>query len=307
VATIHDLAAFHVAGKYDWMRTLYGRFVAGRLARRQEGLIAVSENTARDMDEFWGIPRGRITVIHNGLDLRRFSSNDIPTARAFCQHRFGVESPFFLYVARLEHPGKNHVRLIEAFTRFKLETELPWQLVLAGSDWHGAEAIHAAVARSAARNYIRCLGFVSDDELPMLYRAAEGFVYPSLHEGFGMPPLEAMASGCPVLCSTRGALGEVVGDAAMIVDPEDTQALTASLTELARNESCRAALRQKGLEHSRQFDWNQAAAKTLEVYSRVARLGSQSSDFPMASLTPRTYRGYAQPSDGIGFRTRFEP
>jgi glycosyltransferase involved in cell wall biosynthesis len=181
-----------------------------------------------------------------------------------------LQKPFFLYVARLEHPAKNHLRLIDAFARFKAETRLPWQLVLAGSNWHGAEKIHTAIACSPVGRDIRSLGFVADQELPMLYRAAEVFVYPSLYEGFGMPPLEAMASGCPVLCSMRGALGEVVGNAAATVDPENVDELTRALARLAQDETLRAELTAAGIERSRQFDWQETARKTLAVYTRAA-------------------------------------
>jgi glycosyltransferase involved in cell wall biosynthesis len=270
VATVHDLAAFHVSRKYDWKRMFFGRVVARVLARRQDEIIAISQNTARDMAAFWKVPKQNVTVIHHGIDQERFSPAPPALASTALRQRFGLSQPFFLYVARLEHPAKNHVRLIESFERFKAETRSPWQLVLAGSDWHGAEAIHAAIQRSPVHNDIRCLGFVPDHDLPGLYRTAHVFVYPSLYEGFGFPPLEAMACGCPVLSSTRGALGEVVGDAALTVDPEDATALQSQLTRLARDAKLREQLRTAGLERASHFEWQRAAARTLEVYSRAA-------------------------------------
>ncbi len=265
VVTVHDLAAFHVAQKYDWTR-----IVAGRLAGRQEELIAVSKNTAQDMVKFWGIQDGHATVIHPGVDHERFSTVETRVARTFCRHRFGLQQPFFLWVSRPEHPDNNPVRLLSAFEQFKVESRLPWQLVLAGNDWPGANEIHAAIACSPARNDIRALGFVSAQNLPMLYRDAGVFVYSSLHEGFGLPALEAMASGCPVLCSTRGALGEVVGDAAATVDPEDVTDLKDQMIRLAGSDDLRRALRTAGLKRSKHFDWDQTAAQTLAVYSRAA-------------------------------------
>lgn len=270
VATIHDLAAFHVARKYDWKRMIYGRVVAAYLARRQEELIAVSKNTAQDMAKFWHIPAGRVTVIHHGIDLQRFAPREVRPEPTASRLRFGLQQPFFLYVARLEHPGKNHVRLIHAFEQFKMETRSPWQLVLAGSDWHGAEVIHETVAQSWARRDIRTLGFVSASELPLLYQDASVFVYPSLHEGFGFPALEAMASGCPVLCSSRGALKEVVGDVAVIADPEDVDALKNEMVRLASDEELRTRLAHVGIGWSKQFDWARAAEKTLGVYHRAS-------------------------------------
>jgi glycosyltransferase involved in cell wall biosynthesis len=269
VATVHDLAAFHISKKYDWKRMFFGRVVAGVLARRQDEIIAISRNTAQDMAAFWKLPTQEITVIHHGIDHERFSPAPAGIASAVGRQRFGLHQPFFLYVARLEHPAKNHVRLIAAFERFKVETRSRWQLVLAGSDWHGAEQIHAAVQRSSVRDDIRCLGFVPDTDLPCLYRAAQAFVYPSLYEGFGFPPLEAMACGCPVLSSTRGALGEVIGAAALTVDPEDATALQNQLTRLATDAPLREQLRTAGLERAGQFEWQRTATRTLEVYSRA--------------------------------------
>jgi glycosyltransferase involved in cell wall biosynthesis len=269
-ATVHDLAAFHIPDKYDWKRMFYGRVVARRLAERQDEIITISRNTAQDIEKFWKLPGKTISVVHHGMDHDRFFPVMPEIAKATGWKHFRLKQPFFLYVARLEHPAKNHLRLIEAFEAFKAETKSAWQLVLAGSDWHGAEAIHAKINRSPFVTDIRCLGFIPAAELPLLYRAADVFVYPSLYEGFGFPPLEAMACGCPVLCSTRGALGEVVGDAAAIVDPEDASALTFHLTRLAANASLRERLRTAGLERARQFDWQRAAAQTLEAYARAA-------------------------------------
>ncbi|HXA14841.1 MAG TPA: glycosyltransferase family 1 protein [Opitutaceae bacterium] len=267
VTTIHDLAPFRVPGKYDLSRMLYGRVVVPRLARRQDEIIAVSQFTADDIDAFLDLPRQRLRVIHNGLDHERFCPGSRAGAKAAVAHSHGLHQPFFLYVARLEHPAKNHARLITAFNRFKSETGSPWQLVLAGSDWHGAEVVHGLIRQSAFVADIHSLGFVPDAELPTLYRAADLFVFPSLFEGFGLPPVEAMACGCPVLSSARGALGEVIGDAAAVLDPESTADIQTQLTWLARDLHALEKLRVKGLAHAAQFDWRLTAAATLKTYT----------------------------------------
>ncbi len=272
VGTIHDLAPFHVQNKYDWKRMLYGRVVARRLAARQSELIAISENTARDIVTYFKLPRQRVTVVHNGLEHGRFFPGDPAQAKVAVTKQYGLDKPFFLYVARLEHPAKNHVRLLEAFEAFKAATRSDWQLAFGGSDWHGAEVIHEARRRSPFAADIRCLGFVPDSALPDLYRAAEVFVYPSLFEGFGMPPTEAMACGCPVISSTRGSLGEVVGDGAAIVEPEDIHSITKQLYILATDTGARNRLRAAGLARAQNFNWEKTAAETMKVYARAAGL-----------------------------------
>ncbi len=269
VATIHDLAPFHVSGKYDWKRTFYGRIVAKQLAKRQHEIIAISENTAEDVQRFFGISREKISVVHNGLDHERFFPSSKSDAKRiiFEQHR--IAAPFFLYLARLEHPGKNHVRLIDAFNRFKAETKSNWQLVFGGSDWHGAEEIHKAIQISPFAHEIRSLGFVPDSDLPNLYQAADIFVYPSLYEGFGMPPTEAMACGCPVISSNRGSLGEVVGNAAQIIDPENVDDLKNQMKKLSADSGAREKLHDAGLDRAKFFHWKKSAEETLTVYKRA--------------------------------------
>jgi glycosyltransferase involved in cell wall biosynthesis len=268
VSTIHDLAPFRLPGKYDWARMLYGRVVARKLAQRQDRIIAVSRTTAQDIREFFGVEPGKITVIPNGLDHARFRTAPQAEAKTWAAQR-GIKAPFFLYVARFEHPGKNHVRLIEAFNRFKAATNSPWELVLGGADWHGAAAIHHAIDTSPYATSIRRLGFVSDADLPRWYQAADAFVYPSLFEGFGLPPIEAMACGCPVACSPRGALAETVGEAAAIVDPEDIGGMEWELGRLAEDGNWRATLRAAGLKRAAQFNWDRAAVTTLEAYEQA--------------------------------------
>lgn len=271
VATIHDLAPFRVPQKYDMLRMFYGRTVVRRLAHRQDHIVAVSRDTANDIGRFFRVPSSRVTVIHNGLDHERFHPADRAAAAALLAQRHSLFPPFFLYVARLEHPAKNHARLIAAFNRFKTESPSPWQLVLCGSDWQGAEVIHDLARRSPFAADIRLPGFVSDQDLATWYRAATVMVYPSLFEGFGLPPLEAMACGCPVLASSLGAVDEVCAGAAATVDPRDVDDLTRQLARLAFDEAMRERLRAAGLIRARQFDWRRTASATLDVYRLAAQ------------------------------------
>lgn len=271
VATIHDLAPFRVPKKYDRKRMFYGRVIVRWLAHRQDRIVAVSRNTARDIVRFFRVSESRVAVVHNGVEHARFLPGSAIQAKAWMAQRFGLSGPFFLYIARLEHPGKNHLRLIDAFNQFKAATNSPWQLVFGGSDWHGSEAIHAAIKASPYRAEIHALGFVPDSDLPEMYRAAEAMVYPSLYEGFGMPTIEAMACGCPVMASTCGSLGEVVGDAALITDPESVRDMAEQLTRMATDESRREQLRAAGLARARLFDWARTATATMEAYESALR------------------------------------
>ncbi len=271
VGTIHDLAPFHVKGKYDLARMFYGRVVVKSLARRQQEIIAVSHCTARDIGKFFGIPRNHLHVIHNGIDHDRFFPGDQAAARVLTAGKHALTAPYFLYVSRLEHPGKNHVRLIEAFVEFKKASGSDWQLALGGGDWHGCEAIRSAAAASPYASDIRFLGFVPDADLPNLYRAARCMVYPSLFEGFGLPPIEAMACGIPVISSTRGALGEVVADAALIVDPENIPDITRALTAISTGSDLADSLKARGLANAARFHWSRTAAEVTEIYRKAAR------------------------------------
>jgi glycosyltransferase involved in cell wall biosynthesis len=270
VATIHDLAPFRLKRHCDGKRMVYGQMIMPRLARRQHEIIAVSQRTALGIATCLRVPAERVTVVYNGVDRERFFPGSREASRSEVAERFELRQPFFLHVAWLEHPDKNHVQLIEAFSRFKAETRSSWQLALGWNDCRVAETIRKAIRQSPSARDIRCLGFVPERDLPSLYRGADVFVCPSLDENFGLPPVEAMACGCPVLCSTGGVPGEFVGEAAVAVDTEDVEAMTRQLSRLASDRDLRERLRATGLAHAQQFDWTKAATATAEVYSRAA-------------------------------------
>jgi glycosyltransferase involved in cell wall biosynthesis len=271
LVTIHDCAAFNVRGKYDMARMFYGQHIARRLARGAEAITPVSQATADDVERHFGIPVAQQHIIWNGIDHGRFQPRAEAAVQQFLHGSAGQPRPYFLYLARLEHPAKNHVRLIEAFEQFAAAHPASnHDLLFGGADWHGAEHIHARIAASPCRERIRNLGFVTNADLPWWYAGATAMVYPSLFEGFGLPPVEAMACGCPVIASPRGSLAEVVGDAGRFIDPLDVADITTALAELTQP-ATRAAWRERGLRRAALFDWRESARQLARVYQQTAR------------------------------------
>jgi len=286
VATIHDLAPFHLAGKYDPARMFYGRVVARRLALRQGEIIAVSRTTARDVETLFHVPPDRLTVVQNGLDHSQFHPGSQSRARAAVCLPKGTAGPFFLYVARLEHPAKNHAGLIDAFNRFKASTGSDWSLVLAGGDWHGCATIRQLAGSSPYSRDIKFVGFVPPRDLPDWYRAADVFVFPSLYEGFGMPPVEAMACGCPVLSAASGALGDTTGGAAGLLEPLYPEQIRIQLTRAATDPGWLVHLRKAGLERAKAFDWKTTSEATLAVYERAVAAQRQRMEGTITGVDP---------------------
>ncbi len=253
VATFHDL--FVMTGDYstpEFRRRFSDQ--ARTAAERSDLIITVSRFTAGQVQELLKVEPSRIRVIPHGATAR------IPQASSRIRER----QQLILFVGALQR-RKNIVRLVEAF-----EATAPgWKLVLAGSLGFGAEEILARIERSPRKADIQTPGYVPDAALEELFQSASVFAFPSLDEGFGMPVLDAMASGVPVLTSNASALREVSGDAALLVDPNDVESIAVGLRRLTRDQTLRDELIRKGLERSKEFKWENAVEQTWNVYGEL--------------------------------------
>src|ERR1019366_7556921 len=249
IATFHDL--FVMTGVYSTPE-FRARFTtqARDAAERADAVIAVSRFTASQVVSLLGVDPAKVHVVHHGI--RRLAEPGIAT---------GGREKVILNVGAIQK-RKNIVRLVEAFETLPP----PWQLVLAGSHGYGAEEILARVENSPARDRIRVTGYLSVPDLAGWYARASVFAFPSLDEGFGMPVLEAMAAGVPVIASNRSALPEVVGDAAVLVDPDSSEALGIALRELTINVDWCRELARRGTARARMFTWDKAVRETWDVY-----------------------------------------
>jgi glycosyltransferase involved in cell wall biosynthesis len=251
IVTFHDL--FVLTGEYSTPE-FRARFSeqARAAAARADLIIAVSRFTGDQVRDLLGVPEARIRVIHHGT--KPPPHHDNPARR----------EPMILHVGAIQK-RKNIVRLVEAFEH----TGSEWRLVLAGSQGYGAEEIAARIARSRRRTDITVTGYISARELEALYRRAGIFAFPSLDEGFGMPVLDAMAQGLPVLTSTTSALREVAGNAAVLVDPQRTDEITAALLRLCDDSELRGHLAALGRARAATFTWDVAAEKTWIAYREL--------------------------------------
>lgn len=272
VLTVHDLIPWVLpeivpeASTAHPMRARYLHYAPPSL-RRAAAIVAISESTRRDLLERFAVPPERVTVVPYGVDARfRLLP---PAERAPVLARYGLgEQPYLLFVGRIEL-RKNVARLLDAFARLRRQG-LPHRLVLVGSAGN-AEPVAALYAKAEALGpAVALLDYVAHDDLPALYSGAAAFVWPSLYEGFGLPPLEALACGAPVVTSDVASLPEVVGDAALLVDPTSVEAIAAAVERLLGDATLRVTLRARGLERARRFTWAAAAQATQEVYRRVA-------------------------------------
>ena len=268
VGTVHDMSMARVKSKYDRVHSAYFHTLLPALIRRLSRVITVSECSKRDIVELAQIDPSRIDVIPHGVNERRFHPTDDPESVEI-RRSLGLTAPYFLYVARLEHPGKNHVALIRAFDRVKTRLGGPHQLVLAGAPWNGAEDVYAEARSARHAADIVFTGFTADTSLPALYRGALAYVFPSLYEGFGMPLLEAMASGVPIACSNTSSLPEVAGDAALYFDPIVPESIEVTLKTLLSDPGRRADLIERGLRRASLFTWRDSVTKTLAVFRRA--------------------------------------
>lgn len=272
--TCHDLGILHVPDKYDAVHAFYNLKILPRLLQRQTRILTVSETSKKDIVSYTGVPDGRVTVTLNGVDHETYQPGDQAEARAYVEKRYGVDTPYILYIARIDHPGKNHMRLIEAFNQMKSATELPHKLVLAGSDWRGADDVHRAAEASACSDDILFTGFAPTEDLPALYRGADLFAFPSLFEGFGIPIVEAMNCGIPVACADISCLPEIAGDAALLFDPYDTMSIASAMERLLTEADLRAQCVERGRERAKRYNWRDTVQQTVDIIREVGTAGA---------------------------------
>jgi len=271
VTTIHDLAFEHLPETFNRRSWMQLRLTVRRTARRAAQIITVSEYSRSDISRTYGIPPDRITVtpeaaspnllpVTNETELRRIRES------------YGIQQNYILSLCSIQ-PRKNLVRLIEAYSCLRgvrPKVKLP-QLVLAGKrGWLDSETFRAAEQNALGKD-ILFTGYVPERDLAGLYSGAACFVYPSYFEGFGLPVVEAMQCGVPVIAGNRTSLPEVVGEAGLLFDPFDTQALINALTQVIEDAEFRGVLRAKGLERAKQFSWRTTAKLTLDAYQRAAK------------------------------------
>lgn len=264
VVTIHDLSPFLFPQTFRRVNRTYTRWAIRVACRRATHLIAVSEFTKREIVRWLHVPPERITVTHNGVDTR-FRPPD-PVELEVFRRRKGLPERFILFVGTLE-PRKNLPTLLEAYAQIARDTDAP--LIIGGGKGWLYDSIFAKVGELNLGDRVRFAGFLEDDELPLWYAAASVFTLPSLYEGFGIPLIEAMACGTPVVTTSSSSLPEVVGDAGLIVPPTDADQLGAALLRALGDQGLREDLRQRGLAQARKFSWLDMAERTLAVYRDV--------------------------------------
>jgi glycosyltransferase involved in cell wall biosynthesis len=267
VITVHDLVPFAFPEAHTLARTIYKRIALRRSAALASKIVAVSHATQNDCVRWLGIPQENIEVIYNGVH-----DNFAPVVQSEIlqevRERYGLSNPFILFVGTLEK-RKNVERIIEVYDYARSDHGITADLVLAGGPGKGYKDMWERVERSRWKESIRYVGFVPDADLPALYSMAALFFYPSLYEGFGLPVVEAMACGCPVITSNTTSLPEIVGDAGIIVDPYDTSSLAAALAKVLNSEELQHQLRLAGRQRARLFSWQKASSRLMSVFESL--------------------------------------
>jgi len=268
VVTIHDLIyrLFPEELPSRSHRLFYATML--RLAaRRADRIVAVSAHTQQDVIRLLGVPPAKISVIPNGVG-EQFRPVQDPDARRRVCARYGLERPFLLYVG-LQKPHKNVAGLVRMFAQVQARTGRRYQLALVGRADPRYTHLRAEMSRQGVEREVVLTGYVPEEDLPTLYSAAAAFAFPSFYEGFGLPPLEAMACGTPVVASNVASLPEVLGDAAWLLDPRAEEAFAEALVRVLEDREVREELRTRGLAQAAQFTWRASAQRTVAIYREL--------------------------------------
>ena len=274
VLTVHDLLDYMYRARTNnpISRVLHA-YGTRQVMRKASRIFAVSQFTKKDVARHFGVPAEKIEVVYNALDDNFLRGHATPLEQANIRGRYQLESPFLLYAGRIS-PHQNVARIIEAFSALKGELAKDGaypdlKLIVIGDEVSKNPDIRRAVIRSGMQHEVRFLGYVPIDVLRVFFDMAKVFVFPSLYEGFGLPPLEAMAHGTPVVASNTTALPEVVGQAAMMVNPENVFEISRALQRVLTDQGLRERLKAAGLEQAQRFRWDQSVGRILKVYTEV--------------------------------------
>lgn len=282
VMTVHDVLEhmYRAHGRSQPRRVLH--FVLTRKVMRQASRVfAVSQFTKSEIEKLFGISGEKIEVVYNAIDERFLRGHTTESDKQFLAERYLVNFPFILYAGRIS-PHKNLVRIIEAFSALKAELDKDGKfpdlkLIIIGDELSKHPDLRRTVIRGGVQNDVRFMGFVPIEVLRVFYDVAKIFVFPSLYEGFGLPPLEAMAFGTPVVTSNTSSLPEVVDKAAILVNPENVFEIMRALHRVLLDQPLRDKLKQRGYEQAQKFSWEGSARRVLAVYEQVAGRGGQPS------------------------------
>jgi glycosyltransferase involved in cell wall biosynthesis len=272
VATVHDLGFHYYPEAHTLFQNLYLRWSTRHNARASALVLADSLATQRDLIHYYGLSAAKISVVYPGRDETLVPVTK-PAELAAIRARYDLQQPYLLYVGTL-HPRKNLVCLVQAYAQLLSQPAgraTDPLLVLAGQKGWLYREISDEVRRLGLGERVRFTGFVPEQDLAALLSGALAFVFPSLYEGFGLPVLEAMACGTPVVCSQASSLPEVAGDAALLIDPLDTETLAAALVRVAGDEALRRELVQRGFRQARRFSWQRCARETLNALEEAHR------------------------------------
>lgn len=272
VVTIHDCIHLrfpqYLPNRLAWV---YARAQLGFAARRARRVLTVSQASKQDIVRFFDVPEAKVTVIPNAIDERfRQAPADGDLVRV--RERYQLPERFVLYAGNVK-PHKNLVRLVDAFAAVRRRGFDDLGLLLSGSEVSQHATLRRAVNRCKLHKHVRFLGYQTTETLAALYRLAAVFVFPSLYEGFGLSPLEAIASGTPVVASNVSSLPEVLGDAAVLVDPLDAAAIADGITRVLEDAGLRADLRRKGLARAGRFSWEQSVRQVRRIYDEIEAEG----------------------------------
>jgi glycosyltransferase involved in cell wall biosynthesis len=266
VVTLHDLSQYHIKGKYDMFRMFYIKKVIPFFIKRADHIMNVSGSTFDDAVKYYHIPEEIMSVNYNGYNADLYNSQKISGEGVL--GKYDIKGKFILYISRIEHPGKNHLNLVKAYEQLPESLKKNYSLILGGSFWPGSEVVEMYIKESPDRDRIKCIGFVPTEDLPMLYRAADCYVFPSFFEGFGLSLLEAMACGTPVVCSNRSSLPEIGGDAVRLFNPDSPEDIAEQVQMVIEEPLVAEEMIKKGFKRVSLFDWQIHADKIVEIYEK---------------------------------------